>query len=96
MPPHVISARQRWRKKVQKPRSSSPTKKNLGPPYRPCGSKKEAEKERMQEEGCKVARREVEREGKREGERTIQKSRFYPCLESIDYSYGWCHGSHGR
>lgn len=92
----VISACQRWRKKVQKPRSSSPTKKNLGPPYRPCGSKKEAEKERMQEEGCKVARREGEREGKREGERTIQKSRFYPCLESIDYSYGWCHGSHGR
>lgn len=48
----------------------------------------------MQEEGCRVGRREGEREGKREGERTIEKSRFYPRLESIDYSYGWCHGSH--
>lgn len=37
----VISALQRWRQKVQKPRASSPTKKNLGPLYRPSGSRKE-------------------------------------------------------
>lgn len=37
----VLSVLQRWRQKVQKPRASSPTKKNLGPAYRPCGRKKE-------------------------------------------------------